>query len=190
MKYRASVWLFAGALALPAFWAQRASAQEKLEPERDEMEVKEAEEAQEHPMLSEKFFDPLEQQLKLKEGQKKTIQAVIDESRGPLQKKSDEMRDMQKKMRELEKKLRALTQDMREKIRALLDNEQKERFDEMMMRMRERMGPKGLRDKPPFDPKRILKEEMPPFQFPPERWEDNPERGRRPREETPQKQRP
>ncbi|MBI5245476.1 MAG: hypothetical protein HY922_17565 [Elusimicrobia bacterium] len=171
-----AIWILAGALALPAL---RASAQDEMGPEREQMEAKEAEEGKEHPMLSDRFLDALEQQLKLKEGQKKRMQEALDASREPLQKKFDEMRDLKRKMEETERKLRSITQDLREKLRAALDNEQKERFDEMMLRMRgpeREMGPRG---KQPFGRKGLGQEERP--QFPPERWEEDPERGRRPR---------
>jgi chromosome segregation ATPase len=146
-------------------------------PEREEMESKEAR-TQEHPMLSERFLDMLTEQLKLKESQKKAVETVIDASREPLKKKFDEMRDIQKKARELEGQLRTLTQDMRGKIRAGLDNEQKERFDDIMAQMRKPRRPAG---KPPLGPKGLEQEERP--QFPPERWEDDPDRGRRPNAE-------
>jgi len=184
MKSRAAIWLLAGILALPAFLAQRAVAQEEMGPEGEETEPKAAEEGREQPMLSQGFLGMLQEKLELKDDQKKAVQAAIEESREPLKKKLEEARDLQKKLREQQKKLRALTQDIREKIRASLDNEQKERFDDLMVQMRRPQK----RERPPFGQQGPGMEEE--RKFPPERWEESPERGRRQMEEPADKQRP
>jgi len=166
--------VLAAALLLPAL---RTPSSAQPGPDREELEGKEPE-VREHPMLSEKFLDTLKEKLKLKDDQFKKVKAAIDESREPLQRKSEDVRDMMKKMRELQKALKGMEFDLREKIRSTLTNEQKERFDEIVVRMREQIRP----DRAPFSPRGEMEEKR---QFPPERWEDNPDRGRRQREERP-----
>jgi chromosome segregation ATPase len=132
-------------------------------------------------MLTEKFLDTLKEDLKLKDSQLKKVEAAISDSREPLKKKSEELRDAMKTMRELRKALKEMEFDLREKIRATLTNEQKERYDELVLNIRERVRPM----KPPLRSKDELQDRP---SFPPERWEENPDRGRRQREEQPEPQ--
>ncbi|HAH07506.1 MAG TPA: hypothetical protein DCM05_13480 [Elusimicrobia bacterium] len=154
----------AAALLMPALrppaWAQP--------DDREGLESRE----QEHLMLSEDFLNLLKEKVKLKADQLKKAKSAIDEAREPLKRKAEEVGEANRRARELQKALRSLEMDLREKIRAGLTNEQKERFDEMVIRMRENLRPA----KAPFGPKGELLDRP---QFPPERWEENPDRGRR-----------
>lgn len=152
--------VLSAALLLPVLqsgvWAQ---------PEEPELD------AREHPMLTEDFIGLLRDKLQLKEAQLKKTRVLVQEAQKPLQAKQEEVREAMKRTRELQKALRELEMDLREKIRANLTNEQKERFDEMIIRMREHLRPR----KPLLGPKG----EEEKREFPPERWEEDPSRGRR-----------
>lgn|GEM_PF-6938043 len=131
-------------------------------------------------MLSESFADRLEGDLKLDARQAGKVKEALQEAREPMKAQFAQVREANKKVREHQEKLRGMMQDLREKLRAVLNNEQKERFDEMMLRLRSGRRSWGSRgEQPSFGPG--AKEGEP--SFPPERWEENPGKGLRPRGE-------
>lgn len=82
--------------------------------------------------MASKMADGMSRGLKLKEDQKKKIETLVEQ--------------MLPQRIELEKKLHKLERDTNEKIRAVLDDDQKEKFD--MMRMHQAMmrgGGMGMR---------------------------------------------
>lgn len=101
------------------------------------------------PLLSEKYADTLARELKLSGKQKAGVAAILQAERAGLAKKSAQLRELEEQMQAAHKELAEKTRDVHERIRAELNSEQKERFDEMRMRrgphgrgrMRERPGP-------------------------------------------------
>ncbi|MFA6030913.1 MAG: hypothetical protein WC969_13745 [Elusimicrobiota bacterium] len=130
----------------------------------------------EPPILGERFQETLGTALKFSAEQKKGVSAAMESARPALKAEFAKLREAQKKLEEQAQKFKSMEMDLREKIRAQLRNEQKERFDEMMQRMREG-GRRGAArgEETPFGGAARERE------FPPERWEENPERGRRQR---------
>lgn len=87
------------------------------------------------PMLEERFLEKLDEHLKLKESQRGKIKSALESVRPGMKKRMEELKGMHQKMMALQKEVHESMRDAKEKIRAELDNEQKERFDMMMMRM-------------------------------------------------------
>lgn len=130
----------------------------------------------EPPILGEEFQENLGTSLKLSAEQKKGVSAALEAARPGLKAEFAKLREAQKRLQEQQEKFKSMEMDLREKIRAGLRNEQKERFDEMMQRMREGGRRGAMRgEEAPFGGAARERE------FPPERWEENPERGRRQR---------
>ena len=77
------------------------------------------------------ILDLLDRELKLTASQHKSVKAIVERSK----KKHDEL-EMQR--RAIDEQVRKLHQADSEKIRALLDDDQKERFDELNVRLRHR----------------------------------------------------
>ncbi|MBI5630060.1 MAG: hypothetical protein HY921_04160 [Elusimicrobia bacterium] len=90
-----------------------------------------------HKMFKEEFLKKLTDKLELSEDQQKKIKAVLDKSRPEVEKLHSEMKALGQKMK-------GMMAETRESIRQSLDPRQKEKFDELMVRMKERArGPKG-----------------------------------------------
>ena len=91
-----------------------------------------------HGMLSEEFLGKLNEHLKLSAEQKEQVQEILDKSRPGMEKLKVEMEAVQEKMK-------AAMRAAQEGIRGALDMDQKEKFDEMMLRMKRRMmGPRQM----------------------------------------------
>ena len=120
-------------------------------------------------------YRSLPRQLKLSGEQKKKIEAVIKES-------EPEMAKLQKEMEALREKQRKFMRKQHEQVRALLDDEQKDQFDEIAVRMRQRMDqggrggrPSGPRRRPGPPSENEDREEMGPRDLPPpEMWQNGP----------------
>lgn len=97
-------------------------------PERGEA----AEEPPRHAFLSEGFLRTLTDHLKLSVEQQKKVKAALDKSRPDMEKVEADMKAAREKMR-------ALAHKTKETIRETLDMAQKDKFDEMLVRMRHRM---------------------------------------------------
>ena len=158
---------------------------------------------EEPEFLSDSFIEKLDKHLKLSDEQRSRIESAVKDGRPALKAKHAEMKELRKKMESTGKEFRDKMFDLKEKIRSSLTNEQKERFDEMRRHMKGRHMPPGMqgpgeekspgRRKPGYRPQ--PGEEMPPNwkehqQFPPERWHEDPAKGRRTRpgeEESPER---
>lgn len=175
--------LFAAAFSLAPAFLLAQDEHEGPPPGEDEPEL-----------LNDSFVEKLDHGLKLSDDQRSRIESAVKDSRPALKAKFAEMKELRKKMESAGKELRDKMLDLKEKIRSSLTNEQKERFDEMRRHMRGRRRPEG------FGPGGPGKGpgEMPPGMeegphFPPERWHEDPMKGRRPRpgeEEGPERERP
>ncbi len=143
------------------------------EPDDDEsMEQSRPEPKADH---GEKMLRVLDRQLKLKGEQKKKIEAVIKSS-------EPEMEKLQKEMEGLRERQRKFMRKQHEQVRALLDDEQKDKFDEIAVRMRKRMEqggrgrPSGQRRRPGPPSENEDHEEMGPRDMPPpEMWHPGPQ---------------
>ena len=83
------------------------------------------------PMLDEKYADKLDEHLQLKAEQKVKIKAAIEKAKPELDK-------LHKELEAVHERMRKAMGELNENIRATLDIEQKERFDEMRAHMRRR----------------------------------------------------
>ncbi|MBI5200596.1 MAG: hypothetical protein HY925_03335 [Elusimicrobia bacterium] len=166
--------LFA-ALALAAVCPSAVFAQ----PEHDDDEM--IEQARPEPKADhgEKMLKVLDRQLKLKPDQKKKIEAVIKDS-------EPEMEKLQKEMESLREKQRKFMRKQHEQVRALLDDDQKDKFDEITVQMRRRMEqmgggrrggrPSGPRRRPGPPSEDDDREDMGPRDMPPpEMWHEGPQ---------------
>lgn len=90
----------------------------------------------------ERLLDMMDKRLKLAPEQKSKIKEILQGSRG-------RMRELFKRLQELRKEMETIRRSQMEKVRSLLDDEQKERFDEMRLLMRRRMGGHGEGPRPP-----------------------------------------
>ena len=105
-------------------------------------------------LLSEKYTDMLDAHLRLSEKQREKIYSIVKEARPALRKKLEQLKGLREQMRSLGGEMRAQMRDASERIRSELNNEQKDRFDELKVQMRQpmrpgfqpRMGPGGAED--------------------------------------------
>lgn len=79
--------------------------------------------------FSEKFVDTMKEKLELRDDQAKKVKAIADKSRAERERLGAELKS-------LVQKRKAAIQRTREDIRAVLDLDQKEKFDEMFLRMK------------------------------------------------------
>ncbi|MFH2202928.1 MAG: hypothetical protein ABIJ96_07425 [Elusimicrobiota bacterium] len=131
-------------------------------------------------ILSEKYLERLDKQLRLEDEQKKKIQAILKEATPGLKTNWQEAQKLQQRMKDLREKMQKLMRDTQEKIRTQLDAEQKDKYDELRVRMRQRMQGRrgeqapgqqgGRRGGPGMAPGG----ERNPSEFPPEHWEQRP----------------
>lgn len=125
----------------------------------------------------------MERRLKLTPEQRKKVESALKEG-------EPEQEQLQKEMKALREKMRKLMQKQHERVRAVLDDEQKWQFDEMMVRMRKRMQEGGRGRGRPQGPRRMPgpleddgvdhREPGPRDMPPPEMWHDRPAPSREP----------
>jgi hypothetical protein len=96
-----------------------------------------------HMGFPEKFLEKLDERLHLTADQKKTIKAALDEAEPAIKKRREEAKEAREKMVMAMKGMKSEMRDAKEKIRATLDIDQREEFDEMMARMMMMRGRKG-----------------------------------------------
>lgn len=126
-------------------------------------------------MVSDRFIEKLDERLKLSGKQKDAVKAAMAESKPALKRKWEERKALMDKMQAINKEFRGLLLEMKEKIRAQLDPEQREKFDEMTMRMRHRGGRGGGGPSPDWKRKKTRGErdfDDPAMRHPPEMWHD------------------
>lgn len=90
-------------------------------------------EPRKHGFLSEDFLRKLTDKLKLSADQQKKVKSVLDSSKPDMEK-------LEAEMKALHEKMQALAHKTKEGIRETLDMRQKDKFDEMLVRMKRRMG--------------------------------------------------
>lgn len=137
---------------------------------------------EEPELMSDSFIEKLDTHLKLSDEQRSRIESAVKDSRPALKTKHAELKELHKKAQAAGKDFKDKMFDLKEKIRSTLTNEQKERFDDMRQHMKQRrrgprfgpLGPGGIPEQMPPG-----MGENPPF--PPERWHEDPMKGRRPR---------
>ncbi|MBI4422274.1 MAG: hypothetical protein HY554_01015 [Elusimicrobia bacterium] len=101
-----------------------------------------------------RFLEILDRRLKLKPEQKAKVKAVVDETQPQMKKAREELK-------ELQERLQKLMRTQHEKIRGLLDDEQKWKYDEIAVRMRQRMQERqGRRRRMPGPPPEDEDEEV------------------------------
>lgn len=123
----------AAALALPALSAAH-------EGERhDEGAEKEAKGPPKPAILDEKFLDKLTEHVKLTPEQQKKVKDILDKARPDLEKQQAEMKALHEKMAAAFKNIKGSMMKIKEGIRESLSADQKDDFDEMWARMRQRM---------------------------------------------------
>jgi len=120
------------------------------------------------PIVSEGFADRLGKELKLDEKQRKEVGAVLDDVRPGLRRTWEEMRSLREKLEQAERDFHSAQRDAHERIREKLTYEQRERFDEMRMKMLR--GP-DMKDPEQMSPEERETREKMMRDFPPEMWE-------------------
>lgn len=148
-------------------------------------------------ILSEKYLKTLDIHLGLSDQQQKKIEGVLEDAKPGIKKNWKKIHDLRKEIRALAEQLQGSMRDTQEKIRAELDGEQKEKFDEMRIQMKRNME-KMPRRRRPGQPLRESPQKMPPdmdefmkqrgMEIPPgggrhmrempEQWDIPPRRGR------------
>lgn len=136
-------------------------------PEKKELRAKDG-----PPILSEEFIDRLGKDLKLDERQRKEIGSVLNEVRPGLRRTFDEAQALREKLEESERDFHSAMRDAHERIREKLSYEQRERFDEMRMKMMRGPGMKEKGGGPDeMSPEEKAKREKMMQDFPPDMWE-------------------
>ncbi|MBI4347806.1 MAG: hypothetical protein HY553_13200 [Elusimicrobia bacterium] len=102
-------------------------------PEHDE-DMLEPAQAEPGPDHGDRLLRLLEKRLKLKGEQQKKIESVLKDGQPELDRLRGEMQELRERMKKFMRK-------QHEQVRALLDDEQKEGFDEISVRMRKRLEP-------------------------------------------------
>ncbi|MFA5141190.1 MAG: hypothetical protein WC728_18370 [Elusimicrobiota bacterium] len=156
------------ALSLAMLISAPLSAQPKKKGPPAPAEKKELRAKEGPPILSEEFVEHLRKSLKLDDKQRKEIGAVLDGVRPGLRRTWEEMKSLREKLEEAERDFHSAQRDAHERIREKLTYEQRERFDEMRMKMMR--GP-GMKDPEEMSPEERMKREKMMQDFPPEMWE-------------------
>lgn len=86
----------------------------------------------EHGALGPEFVDRLTEHLKLSEEQQKKVKSIVDQARPEIEK-------VEAEMKAVGARLKAAMRKTSEAIRETLDLDQKEKFDEMAMHMKQNM---------------------------------------------------
>lgn len=116
-------------LAAPSAYSEP---EEKSRPERGRGDKHPGGPPKEHGALGPEFVERLTEHLKLSEEQQKKVKSIVEQAR-------PEMEKMQQEMKAAAAKMKAAMRKTSEAIRETLDLDQKERFDEMSARMRQKM---------------------------------------------------
>ena len=175
-KKKGVLWFLAGCLAFTVLAIGLLNAQEDGTPSPEASHAEEADE-----MASDRFLDKLHERLKLTDKQKKSISAILAESRPAMKQRTEKLKALRGQMQALLKELRTQMRDSSERIRAELDNEQREKFDEMKVRARQgmnkRRSPRWMEGQ--NMPPRSGGGDLPPERSmpPPEMWHDSGSRG-------------
>ncbi len=117
---------------LAAFLILRGAVSSSANPEGEEASP----EPRRHGFLSEDFLRKLTDKLKLSADQQKKVKSVLDGSKPDMEK-------LEAEMKALHGRMKALAHKTKEGIRETLDMAQKDKFDEMLVRMKRRMGGHG-----------------------------------------------
>lgn len=125
-----------------------------------------------------KMLELMERRLKLTPEQRKRVEAAIKEGQPDHEK-------LQKEMEGLRERMKKLMLQQHERVRAVLDDEQKWKFDELTVQMRKRgqerrkrARPQGPRRMPGAPEEEEPREHGPRDLPPPEMWQDRPNRPR------------